>query len=254
MDHAASIRFCASCLSLDRVHVIATDALPEDSRITRPMIVVHIVDSSTGRYLRRAPPPKVKYVPHATNKQETLIGDIGCCRSTSGGTPCGDSFLLQAHSTISPLPWFEGNAEDKMLTNSHQSSTYFARTPLIRVASLDARFGKADTHSEPSPERSRYDETDGDETHHNMKHAQGHRKHQKQRGAGTLGAGNALAEAESARLVFGGATTTFEERTVWNFVDVSSKVLRVPVVCLVHGAEFDSGSWMKFDRHSPPLL
>ncbi|CAM9451788.1 unnamed protein product [Ectocarpus sp. 6 AP-2014] len=41
-----------------RVHVISADALPEDSRITRPMIVVHIVDSSTGRYLARRPSPK----------------------------------------------------------------------------------------------------------------------------------------------------------------------------------------------------
>lgn len=57
----------------DRVHVIATDALPEDSRITRPMIVVHIVDSSTGRYLRRTPTPKVKHVPHTrSNKQQIL--------------------------------------------------------------------------------------------------------------------------------------------------------------------------------------
>ncbi|CAM9962634.1 unnamed protein product, partial [Ectocarpus sp. 13 AM-2016] len=41
-----------------RVHVISADALPEDSRITRPMIIVHIVDSSTGRYLARRPSPK----------------------------------------------------------------------------------------------------------------------------------------------------------------------------------------------------
>lgn len=47
----------------NRVHVIATDALPEDSRITRPMIVVHIVDSSTGRYLRRTPQPQVIALP-----------------------------------------------------------------------------------------------------------------------------------------------------------------------------------------------
>ncbi|CAM9378289.1 unnamed protein product [Ectocarpus fasciculatus] len=41
-----------------RVHVISADALPEDSRITRPMVIVHIVDSSTGRYLSRRPLPK----------------------------------------------------------------------------------------------------------------------------------------------------------------------------------------------------
>lgn len=43
-----------------RVHVVSTDALPEDSRITGPMIVVHIVDSSTGRYITRTANPEVK--------------------------------------------------------------------------------------------------------------------------------------------------------------------------------------------------
>lgn len=42
-----------------RVHVISADALPEDSRITGPMIVVHIVDSSTGRYITRTANPEV---------------------------------------------------------------------------------------------------------------------------------------------------------------------------------------------------
>lgn len=56
-----------------RVHVISTDALPEDSRITGPMIVVHIVDSSTGRYITRTANPEVIFSP--TMQNALSIGD-----------------------------------------------------------------------------------------------------------------------------------------------------------------------------------
>lgn len=76
MDHALLILFWRDmlCFNVGRsVRVIATDALPEDSRITRPMIIVHIVDSSTGRYLARTPPPKVLSL-HAIHDDKLING------------------------------------------------------------------------------------------------------------------------------------------------------------------------------------
>lgn len=67
-EHGVYIYPPRPCAPIDRITVLGTDALPEDSRITRPMIVVHIVDSSTGRYLTKKPPPKASF---------QLAG--GCC-------------------------------------------------------------------------------------------------------------------------------------------------------------------------------
>lgn len=91
---------------------------------------------------------------------------------------------------------------------------------------------KAGARSELSPERSKYNETDRDVTRTTIRQTQGQGKHQKQRGKDTFGARKSPAEMESTGLVFGGATTTFEERTVWNFTVVSSKLLRVPAFVL----------------------
>lgn len=50
---------------------------------------------------------------------------------------------------------------------------------------------------------------------------------QQQLETGTLAREDAVAATESAELDGGGATTTFEERTVWNLTDVSSFDTRV---------------------------
>lgn len=89
---------------------------------------------------------------------------------------------------------------------------------------------KAGTHSDMPPEQSTYEDEHGAGTSNNKRQAREQQKHRKRRGMGTLGAENAPAETESAGFVFGGATTTFEERTVWNFTVVSSKNTRAPAL------------------------
>lgn len=42
-----------------RIDVIGTEALPEDSRITHPIVVVHILDASSGKYLTKGSGSKV---------------------------------------------------------------------------------------------------------------------------------------------------------------------------------------------------
>lgn len=201
-----------------RVHVIATDALPEDSRITRPMIVVHIVDSSTGRYLRRTSQPKV-------NSSTALLTATGWIRTTlitellrictCGGalyrriilsrdkTWKSRASLEVFHARIH-LPWSE-----KVLYSAMLKRVYIFNTPLKKRlwqerTSLTHAAEKDDSHSELHPERLKYDEADG------------------VRETG-MPAGENLAGLDA-----GGATTTFEERTVWNLTDVSIVFTCVP--------------------------
>eukprot|EP00903_Cladosiphon_okamuranus_P011632 g10941.t1 len=120
------------------VHVIATDALPEDSRITRPMIVVHIVDSSTGRYLRRTPQPKERP---------------------------SSAYAVEENGSHS---------------KHHEANGFRGGRP-----------GRAD----------------------------GPQTRQQQLDTGIFAGEDVAAATESAELDEGGATTTFEERTVWNLTD-----------------------------------
>lgn len=78
---------------------------------------------------------------------------------------------------------------------------------------------KDGSHLELPPERSKYDGADGVRGVR-LGRADGPGARQQQQETSTL-AGEDVAADESAELDVGGATTTFEERTVWNLADVS---------------------------------
>ena len=104
-DFSFTARLSLTVMSHDvRVHVISTDALPEDSRITGPMIVVHIVDSSTGRYITRTANPGVRF---------HLAAERGICRRRDDKKHASD------------YPGMRYIVEHHMLLRTAQPATFF---------------------------------------------------------------------------------------------------------------------------------